>query len=157
MPGDPGGVIGGDVHVTKKDGTVFDFDGELYKLSKIYQSDSIQVNGRFFPVPGEGSGSPRTYFGGIDVHTAGPTQIYIDTFGNVNIFSGGNHWKIQAKVDTLDAIGHPGCTSIEHHPLQGVPHLNAFFKSCPENPGQESGIMIDGDRPDATPSDYLVE
>jgi hypothetical protein len=48
----PSPDAGGDVHVTKKDGTKFDFDGELYKRSTIYQNDGIAVLGRFFPVPG---------------------------------------------------------------------------------------------------------
>ena len=113
--------------------------------------------GRFFPVPGDQAQSPRTYFGGIDVLTSGPTQIYFDSFGNVHVFSGGNHWLVECKADTLDAVGHPQCTSIEPHPLQGVPHLNVVMKKCPDGVVNERGIMIDGDHPDSKKSDYVVE
>lgn len=156
-PDDPGGV--GDLHVVGFDGRHFDFPGGGHRRYLEFRTADVRILGRLVEVPGDPEGSGRTYREGLDLLVGDRFEVYITCNGRVNLWIDGQwQFSVAIKCDTIDAPGHPGSTSDDPHPLQGVPHINLTVPNRPaELPADVGGFIVDGDREGATPADYLVD
>jgi hypothetical protein len=155
----------GDPIVTAMDGSKFSFVGVPHKLHRMYRCGQIEEAERLTPVgwseeKGDPEDASRQYVSGADFKI-GDVKIVVGVDGKVHIIVGpaikpDYHWVIEMKVDTLDAPGHPGCTTLEPHPLQGVAHLNVTLPIFPTQRLAESGIRSDGPKSNDHPEVYLV-
>lgn len=152
---EPGG--GGDLHITRIDGSTYDFGGGGHQRYRLIEADGIGVAVRLTEVPGDPPGSGRTYCEGVDIRAGDSCQVYISTDGVINVWVDGR-WMVQAvlKIDTIDAPGHPGSTSDDPHPLTSVPHINITVPRYPDDPGNASGLIVDGDD-QADPARYCAD
>lgn len=141
---DPGGT--GDLHVRTLDGKEFDFPGGGHRRFLELSTGDVRVLGRLVEVPGDPPGSGRTYREGLDLYLGDRFQVYIACDGKVRVFCDGQYeFEVEVKCDTLDAPGHPGCTTEEPHPLMGVPHINLTIPMAPADHEAAGGLLADGE------------
>lgn len=158
MPAGGGGE--GDPHMTTMDGTTFHFSGVPHRLHRLYSRGPLRILGRCTPIGwtpegGDPADTSRQYFSGVDV-VLGDARIVVGCDGKTHVILPDYHITIVAKVDTLDAPGHPGCTSEEPHPLMGIPHVNVTMPIAPNHRLGESGVIVDGPDANHRPEDYVV-
>jgi hypothetical protein len=158
----------GDLKVSDLNGAPFDFNGVPHALHRMYSRGPFRVLQRLTPVgwtPGGGdppdADSAPQYCAGAEVHV-GDVRVIVGDDGRTHVILGPDparpeyHVTIEAKVDTLDAPGHPGSTSDDPHPLRGVPHLNVAMPIFPQKRYGESGVWPDGPSSADHPADYVV-
>jgi hypothetical protein len=155
----PGGI--GDPQIEGVDGVGFEFSGVPHRLHKLYgRGEAIRVLGRLTPVGwtpegGDPEDADRQYFSWIHV-VLGDVQVIVGEDGTTHVITPTDHVRVESKVDTIDAPGHPGSTRDGPHPLQGVPHLNVRTVRMPPYRVGESGIWVDGPTAAKNPEAYLV-
>ena len=151
---------GGDPVMTALDLTQFEFTGVPHRLHKLYSRGPLQILARLTPVGWtEGGPEPEEgadqYISGFDV-IVGDLKVVVESDGTVAFLLPDYHFIAEIKCDTIDAPGHPGSTSDEPHPLQGVPHCNIVMPIRPAHRLGESGIWVDGAKSALYPGDYVV-
>ncbi len=149
----------GDPYITTLFGTEFPFAGDDNKVYNLFTDGGLQVLTRVSPVM-DGA-EKKSYISGTDViigkGTADEVWIVAMSNGVTWVHYHGHRVEIQTKACTLDAPGHLGVTTDEAHPLLGVAHQNLHFQRPPHYDGKgATGLVIDGNRPDAKDADYEV-
>jgi hypothetical protein len=154
---------GGDPYIETIGKAQFLLKGQPGRRYRLYRGGGVEVLGRVLAVADDPEG--RTYFGGFDVELSRPGRVVTLGDGRTHVltFRDGPdgpeidaHLVIESKHCTLDAPGHFGCIDPGPHPLRGVAHLNIDMPSVPADRSGESGLWVDGDRPDAREADYEV-
>ena len=155
MPGstDPGG--GGDPYIYRLDGTSFQIDGTPGRRYCLIHAPGVRILGRVAAIPGDPE--QRTFFESFDVEVGDEKKIVVMHDGRTHVVTPDAHVQITAKVCTLDAPGHGGCTTEDDHPLKGIAHLNVSVpRHPPEWPGA-TGLCVDHGADHADPEQYAVE
>ncbi len=86
----------------------------------------------------------------------GKCEIYAGLRSGINVWHAGNKSELTQFACSLDAPGHFGKTTDAPHPLMGVAHMNFRVAKYPDDLSGATGLLMDGDRPDAKPKDYEV-